>query len=90
MVALSLFCYMWAFSSCSEQGWGGRATLRCGAPASHYDGFFCALEHGLNSCDAWALVALWHVESSQTRDQTQVPRIGMQILIHHTTREILN
>ena len=34
------------------------------------------------------LVALWHMESSQTRDRTHVPCIGRQILIHCTTREV--
>ena len=29
-----------------------------------------ALEHRLRSCDAWALVALWQVGSSQSRDRT--------------------
>ena len=36
----------------------------------------------------WALVALWHVESSQTRDWTRVPCLGRQILNHWTTREV--
>ena len=35
------------------------------------------------------LVALWHVESSRTRDQSCVPCTGRQILNHWTTREIL-
>ena len=34
------------------------------------------------------LVALRHVEFSQTRDQTCVPCIGRQILNHWTTREV--
>ena len=34
------------------------------------------------------LVALWHVESSQTRDWTRVPCIDRQIPIHCTTREV--
>ena len=34
------------------------------------------------------LVALWLVESSQTRDQTRVPCIGRQIPIHCTTRQV--
>ena len=34
------------------------------------------------------LVALWHVGSSQTRDQTNVPCISRQILIHCTIREV--
>ena len=37
---------------------------------------------------AHGLVALRHVDSSQTRDQTSVPRTGRQILIHCTTREV--
>ena len=36
-----------------------------------------------------ALVASQHVGSSQTRGQTHVPCIGRQILIHQTTREVL-
>ena len=35
------------------------------------------------------LVALQHVESSQTRDRTRVPCIGRQILIHCTMKEVL-
>ena len=35
------------------------------------------------------LVALWHVESSWTRDWTHVPCIGRRILNHCTTRETL-
>ena len=35
------------------------------------------------------LVAPEHVESSQTRDQTHVPCIDRQILIHGTTKEVL-
>ena len=49
----------------------------------------------LRSCDlraqySWCvgLVALWHMESSQTRGQTCVPCIGRQILIHCTTRDV--
>ena len=33
------------------------------------------------------LVALWHVESSQTRDQTHAPCIGRRILNHWTPRD---
>ena len=50
--------------------------------------------HGLQSMDSavWytGLVAPWHVESSQTRDQNCVPCIGKQVLNHWTTREVLN
>ena len=80
---------MWVSLVAGSRGGEDRATVCCGAPASHY-AFFCALEHGFDNCDAWALVGLWHVESSQTRGQTHVPRVGKQILIHCTAREILN
>ena len=50
---------------------------------------------GFSGCNAWAqelcltgLVALQHVESSQTRNQTSVPSIERWILDHWTTREI--
>ena len=33
-------------------------------------------------------MALWHVRSSQTRDQMHVPCIDMWILNHWTTREV--
>ena len=35
------------------------------------------------------LVALQHVESSQTRDRTCVPCVGRRILTHSATREVL-
>ena len=51
---------------------------------------------GLHSCSMWAwklwcvgLFALWHVGSSQTRDQICVPCTGRWILIHCTTRGVL-
>ena len=34
------------------------------------------------------LVALWHVESFQTRDGTHVSCIGRRTLIHSITREV--
>ena len=40
----------------------------------------------MGSWSTRALVAPWHVESSQTKDQTNVPCIGRQILNHWTTR----
>ena len=36
-----------------------------------------------------SLVALLHVTSSQTRDQTSIPCLGRQILNHWTTKEVL-
>ena len=35
-----------------------------------------------------SLVALWHVESSQTKDETCDPCIGRWIFMHCTTREV--
>ena len=40
-------------------------------------------------CRCMDLAALWHVKSSWTRDRTCVPCIGGHILIHCTTREVL-
>ena len=45
--------------------------------------------HGPSSCGAWCLVASRHVESSRTRDWTHVPYIGRRILIHCSTRQVL-
>ena len=80
-LSLSLQCEgfsMWCSSYCRAQASGLAA-------------------HGLNSCQ-WAperrlsscgtqLVALWHVGSSWTRNQTIVPCFARQILNHWTTRE---
>ena len=50
-------------------------------------------EHGLQGSRVQlllsCLVALQHVESSQTRDRTRAHCLGRQILIHCTTREVL-
>ena len=53
MAALGLFYYMWAFSSCGEQG----PIPGCDARASHFDGFSCAADSrrmGFSSCGARA------------------------------------
>ena len=42
-----------------------------------------------SSCSALGFVALQHVGSSQTRDQTHVPCIGRLIVNHWTTRAVL-
>ena len=42
----------------------------------------------LQSLWLMGLVALWHVESSQTSDQTHVLCLGRQILNHSTTGEV--
>ena len=87
------FCCVLAFSSCSELGCSlvvlqGPWLLLLRAQALG--------GAGLSSCSTWAqelwytgLVALWHAESSWTRDQTRVPCIGRQILNHWTTRQVL-
>ena len=59
---------------------GAGAPLGRTVRASHCSGFSC-LEHGLQAQGLpWlqlvVLVALWRVESSQTRDQTHVPCIA--------------
>ena len=72
--ALGLHSCTWASSSCSEQGCPGFSSqwlllLRTGSRCPSFS-------HG----GAQALAALWHVESSRTRDWTTVPCIGRQIL----------
>ena len=79
--------------------WAG-ATLCCSGWVSHCGGFSCCGAQalaaqalvvaacGLSNWGSWALVALWHVEVSQTRDWTQVSCIGRWIIIHYTTREV--
>ena len=44
---------------------------------------------GLQLLTYWGLVALWHVKSFWTGDQTWVPCIGRWILNHWTTKEVL-
>ena len=73
------------------------ATLRFGALASYHGGFSCRTQalgaqasvidvSGLSSCGFQGQL-LWHVGSSQTRDQTRVPCIARWILNHQPTRE---
>ena len=47
-----------------------------------------ALEHGLSSCGSQALLALQHMGSSRTRDQTRVPCICRRILKPWSTSEV--
>ena len=56
--------------------------------ASHCGGVSCCRAQAQQ---LWCtgLAALQYVELSQTTDQTQVPRIGRQILNHSSTREVL-
>ena len=51
--------------------------------------FFLKIIYGTWAQQLWwtGLVASWHVGSSWTRDHTDVPYIGRQIINHWTTRE---
>ena len=92
LVALGLCCcaYARAFSGCGKQ-W---VLPSWGVQASHCCGFSCGraqpLERELSINKLWhtGLVALRHVESSWTRDQTCVPSIARQTLNHSTTRAV--
>ena len=86
LAALVLCCCAWASSSGRE--WGLLSS--CSVWALLWLLLFWSM-----SSRAWAqklwfmgLVAPWHVDSSQTRDQTHVPCIGRQILNHWTSREV--
>ena len=81
MASRSLHCYVRASSSCGK--WG---LFQLGVQASHCSGV---------SSRAWArqswlmcLVAVKHVQSSWSKDQTCVPFTGSQILNHWTTKEV--
>ena len=78
MAVLGLHCCMQAFSSWNQQGLLLLVAVHrlLVEVASHLS--FC-------SCS----VVPWYVGSSWTRDQTSVPCINRQILIHCTTREVL-
>ena len=75
LVVLGLHCFARTFSSCGE--WGLLFVAVSGLPVT---AAFLLVAHGL--------IALWHVESPQTRDRTGVPCICRQILTHCTTREV--
>ena len=85
MVALGLCSCTRAFSSCSEQGLlfpevrGLLIVCREQALGTQARQLWCT-----------GLVAMWHVESSQTRGGTCVPCFGRQILNHWITREVLH
>ena len=88
MAALGLHCCMQAFSS-----WGERVLLFIAVRRLLLTVASLALEHGLRVQELQylgpvGLVALLHVESSQTRDRTCVPCISRRILYHWTTREV--
>ena len=98
LVALSLCCCVQAFSSSWEWGplfdWHPRASPCTGAPCCGAYALRAwasvAVAWGLSSSGVkTGLVAVWHVESSPTRDRTSAPCMAWQILIHCTTREVL-
>ena len=59
-----------------------------GAWASYCGGFSCC-RVCIQYLSHMGLVALWHVGSSQIRDQTCVSCIGKQALYHRATEEVL-
>ena len=79
--ALGEQCCARAFSSCCEQGCsvGVVRGISCG-------GFSCCRARLWGTQASvfvgYGLVALWHVESSWTRDRTCVPCIGRRFLYH--------
>ena len=81
-----------SLSFCARCPSSERAALCCGAGFSLW--WFFLLQslasrvQGLQQLWPTGLVALWHVESSQIRDQIHVPCIGRQILNHWTTRKV--
>ena len=76
-------------SACGAQAWhcGGVTCCRAQAPSAWT---LVVVSRGLSSFGLWALVALWHVESSWARDRIGIPFIGRWILKHRTTKEIPN
>ena len=86
LVALDLRCCVPALSSCSELG----LLSSCGAQASHCGGLSCGGGSRVLAQQIWhsGFSCPRHVGSSWTRDQTCVPCIGRQILIHWTTKEV--
>ena len=82
---MGLSCYMQSFSSCGEQGL--QFVVCTGFSLQWLLLWNTGSRHmGFSSCGMWALlrvwhtglVALWHVESSPTRDQNGVPCIARQ------------
>ena len=89
LAALGLHCCMPAFSRCGEPGLlsvvvSGLLMVVASLVAEHR-------LQGMRAQQLWCmgLVAPWHAGSSSTRDQTCIPCIGRQILIHCTTGQSL-
>ena len=73
-------CREWGYSLLQSMGFSLQGLLWLQSTGSRHSSF--------SSCSSWAqqlwhmsLVALWHVESSWTRDQTCIPCTGRWILI---------
>ena len=74
LVSVHGFSLQWPFS------WWSTGSGALG----HLDFSSCnswALKHSLNNLWCMGLAALWHVESSRTRDQTHVPVLADRFLI---------
>ena len=96
MAALSLSCFVWAFSISGEWGYSS-----CDTQASHCSDFSCCRTNilgfvGFRSCDSWALEhrlnswAQWLSCSAACgifQDRTHVSCPGRLILYHWATRE---
>ena len=74
LAVLGLRCCAWTFSSCSERALGCVGFGSSSTQAQQ----LCFMD----------LIALQHVGSSQTRDQTHVAYTGRCILNHCATREV--
>ena len=80
--------YFFALCRCAQAfclRWAGPALLLWCKGFFHGGGLSC----GAQTLECTGLVALGHVESSQSRDQTGVRCVGRQILNHWITREVL-
>ena len=93
LVVLGLRCCVQAFSSCSHSslwcmGFSLQWLLLWPSMSCRSQGF-SSLSTQAQLLWGTGLVASWPMESSQIRDQTCVPSISRQTLIHCTTREVL-
>ena len=88
LVTLGLCCCTQAFFSCSERG---DSSLWCTGFSLWWLLLLwgtCSRCVGFSSCDIWALICSRHMESSWTRNRTQVLCIGRWIPSHCATREV--
>ena len=94
LVVLGLRCCVQAFSSCSYSslwcmGFSLQWLLLWPSMSCRSQGF-SSFSTQAQLLWGTGLVASWPMESSQIRDQTCVPSISRQTLIHCTTREVLS